>query len=407
MCIRDRDARPYYYRGQLYRQKNELIRAIADYRQAVVLQPDWMLPYSPLCELLFSAGSYSEVIPYLETLEKAGAGSPTLDYQLGVAYHNTNQIEKAIAHLRQAQELPDAQAQLKQIYRQKVSDWHFPMMNDPIRNEAFNQALLAQITPDMTVLDIGAGSGLLSMQAARAGAKQVICCEMEPTIADIAQQIIARNGYADKITLLRRDSRTLQYPADLPHKCDLLVTETFGSWLVSEGCLETIVHARQHLLKPNAIIIPASAVMYLALVEVPQLHQRFWVHQATGFDLSLFNDISPFEESIYVGQIDGFHPRFLSAPFALPQIDFYTCPDRLVEQTIAIPATQDGTVHGICAWFDLHLTAGITITNHYDRALPHNATCWGQWVKLFPNPTPLRQGQQIAIQVTHQGCELL
>ncbi|MFN3926896.1 MAG: tetratricopeptide repeat protein [Pseudanabaenaceae cyanobacterium] len=400
------DPRAYYYRGQIYRQQNETIRAIADYRQAVVLQPDWLIPYSPLSELLFAAGNYSELIPYLETLEKAGAGSDTLYYQLGCAYRYTNQIGKAVAYLRRIPHHEPAQKELKEIYRQKVMDWHFPMMNDAVRNQAFDQALRQLVQPHMTVLDIGAGSGLLSMQAVRAGAKQVFTCEMEPIIADIAQKIIAKNGYSDRIHLFQRDSRTLKVPEDLPHRANLLVTETFGSWLFSEGCLGTIVHAREHLLQPDAPIIPCSAVIYLALVEVPQLYQRFWVHHASGFDLSPFNEISPFLVTAFVGQIDTFSPRWLSAPYPLPAIDFQTCPPEFTEMTVAIPVTTSGTLHAICSWFDLYLTPEIVITTHPDQSLAHNATCWGQWTRAFPTPLEVTAGAIVKVQVTEHDVWL-
>ena len=48
------------------------------------------------------------------------------------------------------------------------------------------------------VLDIGTGTGLLSMMAATIGADSVTAIEEFPPIADCAQKVIAANGFADK-----------------------------------------------------------------------------------------------------------------------------------------------------------------------------------------------------------------
>lgn len=203
ISLNPRDARFYFYRGELYRQQPNHLLAITDYRQAIALKPDWIEPYSPLAELLFQAGSFAELIPILEALERAGAGSDTLYFQLGVAYRCTNQMELARQTLERIAHLPSAQLELKEIYRHKVMDWHFWMMNDAVRNNAYDQALRQVVTGDTTVLDIGTGSGLLALQAARAGAKQVFTCEMEPIIADMAEKIIMRNGYSQVIKVIR------------------------------------------------------------------------------------------------------------------------------------------------------------------------------------------------------------
>jgi Tfp pilus assembly protein PilF len=405
--LNPRDPRVYYYRGQLYRQTQAIIKAIGDYRQAIVLKPDWLMPYSPLAELLFAMGNYSELIPYLETLEKAGAVSDTLYLHLGTAYRHTNQTDRAIQYLQKVSHLESAQQELRELYRQKVMDWHFWMMNDQVRNDAYDRALRAVVTPDSVVLDIGTGSGLLAMQSARAGAKQVFTCEMEGVIAAIAQQIIDRNGYGDRIQIWNRDSTTLSVPADLPQRADILVTETFGSWLPSEGALNTISHARQHLLQPNAIIIPRRGVMYLALLECPEMYSRYRVDRASGFDLSLFNQIAPNPEPIFVGQI-GQHPyRFLAEPLALPPIDFYICADRLPDQEYEITVAQDGYIHGLCSWFDLWLDRQIYLTTHPDRTQPHNAPCWGQWTKLLPHALKVQRGDRVSVKVTHDSCHMV
>src|SRR5918992_147165 len=76
---------------------------------------------------------------------------------------------------------------LNRVHRKLIPRWHFEMLNDEERNSAFERVLSKAITPSTTVLDIGSGSGLLAMMAARAGAKETISCEMISPIAELAQ----------------------------------------------------------------------------------------------------------------------------------------------------------------------------------------------------------------------------
>ena len=71
------------------------------------------------------------------------------------------------------------------------------VLQDRARNDAYDLAITKVIQKkggEARVLDIGTGSGLLSMMAARAGAKYVIACEGKKPIADIARYIVRKNG---------------------------------------------------------------------------------------------------------------------------------------------------------------------------------------------------------------------
>jgi len=407
IALNPQDARFYFYRGELYRQQQAYHQAIADYRQAIALKPDWSEPYSPLGELLFQMGNFPELIPILEALDRAGAGSDTLYFQLGVAYRCTNQIDLAKQNLERVAHLPSARLELKEIYRQKVMDWHFWMMNDAVRNQAYDLALQELVTPASTVLDIGTGSGLLAMQSARAGAKQVFTCEMEPIIAEMAEKIIMRNGYRQVIKVITGDSNLLQIPQDIPERADILVTETFGAWLPAEGALQTIYHARQHLLKPEAKIIPCAGVMYVVLLEAAELHGRYFAGYSSGFDLSWFNHISPYADYKFIGQIGQHEYRLLTEPVPLPRLDFYHAPPQLPELHLELEITNSGTIHGICSWFDLWLSDRHMITTHPDRSLAHNAPSYGQWVQLLEEPLTVEAGDTKELKVTPDGCSLV
>ncbi|MFO0212911.1 MAG: 50S ribosomal protein L11 methyltransferase, partial [Pseudanabaena sp.] len=168
------------------------------------------------------------------------------------------------------------------LYRENIQSWHYWMMNDTARNLPYQEAIARYVTSETLVLEIGTGSGLLAMMAAKAGAKQVITCESEDLIAAQAKQIIKTNGYQVQIQVINKLSHDLVIPHDLPEPADILITEIFGAWLPSEGAFDAITHATKHLLKPNAKVIPSGANLYLMAIECSELHQRYWVDQSLG-----------------------------------------------------------------------------------------------------------------------------
>src|ERR1035438_7368739 len=106
-----------------------------------------------------------------------------------------------------------------------IPRWHFAMLNDLERNNVYLTALERQVSPGSLVLDIGSGTGLLAMIAARANAGSVITCEANPVLAQMARSIIDQNGLSDRITVIPKRSTDLQIGVDLPRRADLIVSE--------------------------------------------------------------------------------------------------------------------------------------------------------------------------------------
>ena len=145
--------------------------------------------------------------------------------------------------------------------------YHFAMIADEGRNSAFDGALRRAIggwkarhpNRPMRVLDIGSGSGLLAMMAARAGADVVHSLEMVPALAAAAKHIVALNGFADRVTIHGVMSTELD-PESVGGKFDLLVCEIVDDQLLGEGVLPTIKDARERLLvRDDPIVIPSGA----------------------------------------------------------------------------------------------------------------------------------------------------
>jgi len=142
---------------------------------------------------------------------------------------------------------------------------HRTMIRDRVRTEAFQRAIDSVVRPGDTVLDVGAGSGILSVFAARAGAARVYAVE-QTSIAVLAQELAAANGVAEIVRVVHGDIVDI----DLPERVDVIVSEWLGGFGIDEGMLVPVIAARDRWLKPGGIMIPHSVTAWTALV-----HDRY------------------------------------------------------------------------------------------------------------------------------------
>ncbi|XP_058123830.1 protein arginine N-methyltransferase 7 [Anopheles ziemanni] len=151
------------------------------------------------------------------------------------------------------------------------------MCHDWERNQKYDQALRITIErlhksgKQANVLDIGTGSGLLSMMAVRAGADSVIACEAFRPMADCAERVIAANQMDERIRLIKKRSTELTVGPgmDMERRANVLVTELFDTELIGEGAIGTYRHALEHLLTDDVLTIPHRATIYAQVVECP------------------------------------------------------------------------------------------------------------------------------------------
>lgn len=141
-------------------------------------------------------------------------------------------------------DLPEVGNQLGSESARRIPRWHFPMLNDAERNDAFAAGIDKAIRSGDIVLDIGSGTGLLAMLAVQAGAAHVYSCEADPLMAEIARNVIDANGMSSRVTVLTGLSSDLVVGRDLPALVDVIVTEIVDCGLIGEGLLPTIRHAR-------------------------------------------------------------------------------------------------------------------------------------------------------------------
>ena len=146
---------------------------------------------------------------------------------------------------------------------------HARMLHDERRTSDYIAALVEAVRPEDIVLDLGTGSGVLAIAAARAGARHVYAVEASD-IADVAERVFACNGVQDRVTLIRGWSREIE----LPEPADVLVAEVIGNEPFEEEILETTLDARRRLLKPGARLIPHTLELLARPLFVPEAEAR-------------------------------------------------------------------------------------------------------------------------------------
>lgn len=291
-------------------------------------------------------------------------------------------------------EHPEARTGLRRVYRKIVPRWHFEMLNDHERNSAFERALAKAVTNSSVVLDIGSGSGLLAMMAARAGASETISCEMITSIAELARETVARNDYTGRVTILNKKSTELRVGVDLKKRANLLVTETVDCGLLGEGIISSIAHARENLLTQDARIIPRSASIIAMLVEGERLRNLNRADTAAGFDVSPINRyVTAGYFPVRLGAFD--HVR-LTEPFEVFHFDFTSEIITPTIEKILVPVKRDGTCHAVVFWFDMRLDEEIFLSNY-----PGSTTHWEQALQCMEKVVPVRVGETLTMVAEH------
>jgi protein arginine N-methyltransferase 1 len=140
---------------------------------------------------------------------------------------------------------------------------HEEMIKDKIRTKSYEMAIISNqdILRGKIVLDIGCGTGILSIFAARAGAKHVYAID-NAEIAEYAKFIIKNNNLSDKITVIKGKVEEIELP--VPY-VDVIISEWMGYFLLYESMLDTVLYARDKwLIKQNGIIMPDKFHLNLA-----------------------------------------------------------------------------------------------------------------------------------------------
>jgi type II protein arginine methyltransferase len=340
----------------------------------------------------------AELKDQIAALESRVLGNPAAMLSLARMLRKDKQNARALAMCRAALALApkDAKlaAQVQVFVNDAVPQWHFSIVKDAARNEAYDTALRRTVTPASRVLEIGAGTGLLAMMAARAGAAEVFTCEMNPAVAEKAAEIVALNGFAGRVRVIAKHSDTLDANADMGGRADILVSEIVSNNLLGQDVVPAHERAMRHLMKPGARVIPARGRVRVALAYDARVEARSLATVA-GFDLSPFDALAQSVRQIRVGEEK---LSLMSEPADLFVFDFASPDYCAPSQSSVALASSGGRVNGITQWIALDLDE---VTGYENRPGPGAKSCWAALFYPFWKPIDTRPRETIRVCGSH------
>ncbi len=142
--------------------------------------------------------------------------------------------------------------------------YHQLMLSDNVRNKFLYQAIKEHVTEDTNFLDIGAGTGVWAILAAKLGAKRVVAIEIEAALIPIIYKHAQENGVAHKIEIIHANSDDVKIRGQF----DVIVSELFGGDALGEAVTKSFVSLRNRFLAPNGVLIPQKLSMLAAPIHI-------------------------------------------------------------------------------------------------------------------------------------------
>lgn len=274
------------------------------------------------------------------------------------------------------------------------------MMQDYIRTSTYQRAMLDNTADfqDKVVMDVGAGSGILSFFAVQAGAKKVYAIEAS-SMAMHCEALVRQNRLTDKITVIAGKIEEV----DVPEMVDIIISEPMGYMLFNERMLESFLHAKKWL-KPGGKMFPTQGDLHVAPFTDDALYMEqfskanFWYQPSFhGVDLSNLREAAVKE---YFKQpiVDTFDMRICLARSHKYVVDFQTAKEEdlhEIEIPLSFTMMQSGTVHGLAFWFDVAFLGSqnaVWLSTAPTQPLTH----WYQVRCLLQDPIFAKQGQTLS-----------
>eukprot|EP01117_Protostelium_nocturnum_P003025 TRINITY_DN13954_c0_g1_i1.p1 TRINITY_DN13954_c0_g1~~TRINITY_DN13954_c0_g1_i1.p1 ORF type:complete len:371 (+),score=110.99 TRINITY_DN13954_c0_g1_i1:98-1114(+) len=269
---------------------------------------------------------------------------------------------------------------------------HEEMLKDEVRTKAYRNSIVnnRHLFRDKVVLDVGCGTGILSLFAAKAGAKKVIGLDASE-IADQATQIVKDNNLDHIVTIIKGKVEEVELPVE---KVDIIISEWMGYCLLYEAMLNTVLFARDKWLAPDGILLPDKAVMLIEAIEDAEYKDNkinFW-DNVYGFNMSCIKKQAISEPLVDVVEAK----QVMTSAARLVTIDISTI--TLEELSFKVPfkmtATRDDFCHAFVVSFDIefskcHKRVGFSTGPHAQY------THWKQTVFYLNDVISVKKGEEI------------
>lgn len=269
---------------------------------------------------------------------------------------------------------------------------HEEMLKDSVRTGTYHRAITQNkhLFHDRVVLDVGCGTGILSLFCVAAGARHVYAIECS-NIIHLAREIVERNGASDKVTFIHGKCEEVELPVS---GVDIIVSEWMGYFLLYENMLESVLFCRDKWLRPGGLIFPDHARLYVAAIEDAEYKcdkLDTW-RDTYGFDFSIMRGYL-LEEPL----VDVVNEKTLNTTSCcVLSLDLNTCriKDLDFSSEFMLVAQRKDYVHALVFWFDVSFSA-CHIPMVLSTSPREKHTHWKQTVFYLPDDLVIDCGDRI------------
>ena len=271
---------------------------------------------------------------------------------------------------------------------------HEEMLQDEVRTLTYRKAMLhnKHLFKDKVVLDVGCGTGILSMFAAKAGAKMVIGVDMS-SIAEHAKQIVEDNKLDNVVTIIRGKVEEVSLPEGV-EKVDIIISEWMGYCLFFESMLDSVLFARDTWLASNGLMFPDKASLYLCGIEAKQNKEEMidWWDKVYGFDMSCIRKFALIEPFVEIVDPD----KVVTNSFLIKEVDIQTCTKEEIpfNTPFHLQIKRDDTLHALVTFFNIEFTKchhKVAFSTFPDAKPTH----WKQTVFYLDKEVKCRKGDEV------------
>ncbi|XP_015665764.1 protein arginine N-methyltransferase 1 isoform X1 [Protobothrops mucrosquamatus] len=269
---------------------------------------------------------------------------------------------------------------------------HEEMLKDEVRTLTYRNSMFhnRHLFKDKVVLDVGSGTGILCMFAAKAGAKRVIGIECS-SISDYAVKIVKANKLDHVVSIIKGKVEEVELPVE---KVDIIISEWMGYCLFYESMLNTVIYARDKWLAPDGLIFPDRATLYITAIEDRQYkdYKIHWWENVYGFDMSCIKDVA-----IKEPLVDVVDPKQLVTNACLiKEVDIYTVKveDLTFTSPFCLQVKRNDYIHALVAYFNIEFTRCHKRTG-FSTSPESPYTHWKQTVFYMEDYLTVKTGEEI------------